>query len=348
MIGADGKLIEPEPDKHSTRLLEKEIISGKQLSDNPEGFLQDIFYYAAVLPSINANLIENDGMTLSGDGTAVAVHASPYGKRQKTCPNKGLDCKNSRECWRHFSDPDADWGYDSHEKEYYFGRSLYMVSYRNNKYKVEVPVLIKFESAKRHDSILFFHAIDELGRHNPGICPQNICLDSAHDNYPTYRLLKRWNINALIDMNTRSNKMSSLPDDISMDKQSHPHCMAGFEMCNWGFNIEKEATKYRCPLACGKIQTCEFKSKCSNSIYGRTIYIKQEEDIRYFPTIPRDSEQYKLIYSERTASERVNNRVLNNYHLLDMKIRGTDHYSFWTMIIGVCLHLDARLKATMI
>lgn len=348
IIGADGKLVEPEPDFHSTRLLEKDIMAGKPLSDNPEGALQDIFYLAAVLPSIKASLIENQDMTLSGDGTAVAVHASPYGRRQYNCPKKGLECEHSTECWRHYSDPDADWGYDSHEKDYYFGRSLYMINYRNNKHKIEVPVLIKFGSAKRHDSILFLHAVDELGRHNPGVCPKNICLDSAHDNYPTYRLLKRWDINALIDMNARSNKMSSLPDDITMDKEAHPHCKAGLEMCNWGYDINKEATKYRCPLACGKVQSCEFSKDCSKSSYGRTIHIKQETDIRYFPSIHRDTDQYKDIYKQRTASERVNNRVLNNYHLLDLKIRGTDHYSFWTMIIGICLHLDARAKANLI
>lgn len=348
VIGPDGKLVEPEPEKHSTRILEQKILSGQSISNNPEGLLQDIFYYAAVLPSLNSGLISNHDLTLSGDGTAVAVHASPYGKRQKACPNAGAECQNSRQCWRHFSDPDADWGYDSHEKDYYFGRSLYMLNYRNNEYKIEVPILIKFESAKRHDSILFFHAIDELARHAPGISPKNICLDSAHDNYPTYRLLEHWDINALIDMNSRCNTMPTLPEGFTMDKESHPRCKAGYEMCNWGYDRNKEATKYRCPLACGRVQDCPFSEECSTSDYGRTIYVKQEDDIRYFPRIHRDSDEYKAIYKERTASERVNNRVLNNYHLLELKIRGTDHFSFWTMIIGICLHLDAWAKVNLI
>ena len=348
VIGSDGKLIEPEPDVYSTKILEKKILNGEPLSNNPERILQEIFYFAAVLPSIQSGLIDTKNLTLSADGTAVAVHASPYGKRQKTCPKKGSECQDSKECWRRFSDPDADWGYDSHEKEYYFGRTLYMISYRNNEHKVEVPILMKFASAKRHDSILFFYAVDELGRHFPAISPKNFCLDSAHDNYPTYRLLKHWDINALIDMNQRSNKMPSLPDDITMDKEAHPHCRCGAEMCNWGFNKDKEAIKYRCPLVCGRIQECEFTGECSKSTYGRTIYVKRDDDIRYFPNIPRDSDEYKSIYKERTASERVNNRVLNNYHLLDLKIRGTDHYSFWTMIIGICIYLDAWEKAKLI
>lgn len=142
--------------------------------------------------------------------------------------------------------------------------------------------------------------------------------------------------------------MASLPDDITMDKESHPHCRCGAEMCNWGFNKDKEAIKYRCPFICGRIRECKFACECSKSSYGKTIYVKREDDIRYFPNIPRDSDEYKSIYKERTASERVNNRVLNNYHLLDLKIRGTDHYSFWTMIIGICIHLDAWEKAKLI
>ena len=69
-----------------------------------------------------------------------------------------------------------------------------------------------------------------------------------------------------------------------------------------------------------------------------------DSDLRFHPRIPRGSEQYQSIYKERTACERVNNRVLNDYHLQDLKIRRDDHYAFWTMVIGICIHLDAWYK----
>ena len=78
--------------------------------------------------------------------------------------------------------------------------------------------------------------------------------------------------------------------------------------------------------------------------YGRTVYIKNNGDLRFNTRIPRGSEEYKRIYKERTACERVNNRVLNDYCLQSLKIRGIDHFSFWTMLIGICIHLDARCK----
>lgn len=64
----------------------------------------------------------------------------------------------------------------------------------------------------------------------------------------------------------------------------------------------------------------------------------------FIPCVPRDSVLYKETYSKRTASERVNDRVLNDYCLQHLKIRGKDHFSFWTMLIGICIHLDTRYK----
>lgn len=50
--------------------------------------------------------------------------------------------------------------------------------------------MFKFTQARRHDSLNFLYAIDDFGRHSFGLSPKNICLDSAHDNLPTYELLE--------------------------------------------------------------------------------------------------------------------------------------------------------------
>ena len=145
LLGPDGKLVEPEPEAHSTVALKNSILAGEALSDNPERFLEDFFYLSAVLPSLQSGLINASYLTLSGDGTAVAVHASPFGHHQKGCDSP-VNCPFNNDCPRHFSDPDADWGWDSHEKDWFFGRTLYMLCTRNNTYKTEVPVLMKFLS----------------------------------------------------------------------------------------------------------------------------------------------------------------------------------------------------------
>lgn len=333
VIGNDGKLVEDE--KYRAKDVVDQIQKGIPTTDNPEIVLQTLFYLSAVLPSIQFGLIAQDNLTLSGDGTAVVSHASPYGKR----------IKGSISNDKHFSDPDASWGYDSDNKTWYFGRTLYMICHRNNTLKLELPITMKFTSARRHDSLNFLYTFDDFMRCCPGMVPTNMCLDSAHDNYPTYKLLDKLNINALIDINSRNTRFNGAPDDIHFDKQGHPRCKADYSLVSWGFDPIKMSHKYRCPKALGYVKYCPHASECSKSPYGRTVHIKDNQDLRFQTRIPRDSDEYKSIYSERTACERVNNRVLNDYQLQFLRIRGTDHFSFWTMLIGICIHLDARYKA---
>lgn len=183
-----------------------------------------------------------------------------------------------------------------------------MLCYRNDTLKLELPLSMKFTDARRHDSKNFLYTIDDFGRHSFGLAPVNLCLDSAHDNLPTYELLEHWDINALIDINGRAKTSSNAPDDVTFDKKGHPLCKAGHKMCSWGNNPIKDARKYRCPFKSGRINSCPHAETCSPGSYGRT-----------HPRIPRDSNQYKDIYRQRTTCERVNDRVLDDYCLQHLK-----------------------------
>ena len=107
---------------------------------------------------------------------------------------------------------------------------------------------------------------------------------------------------------------------------------------------EKTRRKWRCPLACRKIKECSCKQECSPSEYGRVIYTKPSDDPRIFTPVPRGTKAFKDIFKTRTCSERVNNRVLNDYKVEHMQTRGKKRYSFFTMIACILIHLDARLK----
>lgn len=343
VIGPDGKLVEPEDTcTTTTRDIVDAVMDGRPASPNPEAALQKIFSLLAVFPSLRLGLLDAQDLTVSGDGTAVPSHSSPYGRHPASC---STSCPFRNTCGRHYSDPDAGWGWDSDNETWYFGHTLYMLCSRNNELKVELPLLMKFTDARRHDSKNFLYSIDDFGRNGFGLSPRNVCLDSAHDNIPTYMLLERWGINSLIDINGRAKASENAPDDITFNKDGHPLCRAGHEMKPWGNDPVKDAHKYRCPLRCGSIKKCPYEAECSPGSYGRTVYIKNHGDLRFHPRIPRDSQEYKDTYKERTACERVNDRVLNDYCLQQLKIRGRDHFSFWAMIIGICIHLDARYKA---
>lgn len=329
----------PESAHGIVKSLAKKLGNGLPLTPNHEKYLQDLFFIAAVIPSIKCGLISTEDLTLSGDGTCIHTHASAYGHTVHPC--KFADtCKRGDYCPKHFSDPDADYGWDSDLGQYYYGYTLYHLSYHNCRYAVDLPLLLRYTSAKRHDSVNILFALDEFRRHEPGLHIHNLCLDSAHDNYPTYELLKINNTRAFIDLNKRRKDKAPI-GNISFDTDGTPICQEGRRMYYWGYDSSKHAHKWRCPFAVRKEQA---PCKCTESSYGRVVCTKLDEDLRLYPDVARSSKQFKEIYNNRTSCERVNKRILHDYHLEDMKIHFRSHYSFMTAIIGICIHLDARYK----
>ena len=103
VIGDDGKLADDD-ENNTTNIIVTDIINGKPASDNPESALQTIFSLLAVFPSIRLGLIDYKNLTVSGDGTVVPSHSSPYGRHPSACSN---GCMFRDKCGRHYSDPDA-------------------------------------------------------------------------------------------------------------------------------------------------------------------------------------------------------------------------------------------------
>ena len=329
--------------RHSgiTEIIADHIRSEKDFPFYYEELLQQLFSLAAVVPSCNIGLIDTNDLTISGDGTCVHAHANSYGHKKCNCLEQGiLNCT----CDRHYSDVDASWGWDSDLNAYYYGHTLYMFSYHNNQIGTDVPLHIRFFDAKRHDSVSALVCLSEFRKLHPDLAIKNICLDSANDNYATYQLLHDWNICPFIDLNTNRGRPSSIPDSIQIDTDGTPLCQAGYRMINWGMCPQKHARKWRCPVACGKEEACDCKSNCSSSAYGRCVYTKPEWDLRLYPPVPRGTDAYKKIYNNRTGSERVNDRILNDYKLHSMYIHGKKRFSFFAMIAGINIHLDAQIK----
>ncbi|MDU4801720.1 MAG: hypothetical protein E6X81_12170, partial [Clostridium butyricum] len=316
--------------------------ANRSFSLRAEKLLQHIFSLVAVKPSFDLNLIKQDNLTLAGDGTCVHCHSSYYGSKVCNCRENGIyDCK----CARKLSDVDATWGWDSHENRWFYGFTLYALSSYNSEYKIDLPVYLRFVEASRHDSITGIVALAEFRELLPQFKISNYVLDSANDNYPTYELCSKWNFNPFIDLNSKNKGNSKYPTSLSISEKGVPICIGGHEMIYNGFEKSRSRVKWRCPLACKKIESCSCTDQCSPSAYGRVIYTKPSWDLRLFTKIPRGSKQYKEIYKTRTCSERINNRILNDYKIHSLKIHGKKRYSFMTMIASINIHLDARIKA---
>ena len=333
------------PNRHSgiTEKVAAHALADRDFPFHYEQALQKLFSIAAISPSLEQGLISSANLIVSGDGTCVHSHASSFGHKVCNCAQNGCpDCT----CKRHFSDPDASWGWDSDLNSFFFGHTLYMLSCHNEDYQTDLPLHIRFFDAKRHDSVAGIVSLAEFRRLNPSIKVSRLCLDSAHDNYPTYELCKAWDIVPFIDLNNNRGRPKAIPRRLNVDKDGTPLCSAGFRMVYWGYSPSRHDCKWRCPVTCGKEEKCTCEVPCSSSSYGRCIYTKPDWDIRLYTPVPRGTEEYKKTYNNRTSSERINNRILNDYHLHDMRIHGKKRYSFFTMIASINIHLDARLKKT--
>jgi hypothetical protein len=331
-----GKKKMPHKREGVVQKLVNRILKGRRFNLRPERVLQEIFAKVCVQPSIDMGLVQNT-LNISGDGTCIETGAAIYGRRICKCDDFFCDCP------RRFSDPNATWGWDSHRERYFYGYTGYFISTYNRTEKLDLPLYLRLVDAKRHDSISAVIALAEFRDLYPNLTVETFISDSASDNYATYQLLHEWNINAVIALN-KTNKGNRKFPECLVNANGVPICPAGHDMVKNGFcGNDRCRIKWRCPRVLGKCETSEACAQCSDSAYGRVVYTKPDWDLRLFTRIPRGSLQFKAIMKERTAAERVNNRILNHYGLQFAKTRGKKRISFFATVAAFNVHLDAQL-----
>jgi hypothetical protein len=208
---------------------------------------------------------------------------------------------------------------------------------------LDLPLYLRLVDAKRHDSVTAVFALAEFRDLYPALRVETFISDSASDNYATYELLDKWNINAVISLNQNNTGHFKYEGPLTLNDDGTPICPGGNKMVSRGFcGKDRCRLKWRCPKACDKpYENC---TNCSRSPYGRTVYTKPDWDLRLFTKIPRGSLKWKARMNERTAAERVNNRILNHYGIENSRVRGKKKISFFTSIAGFNIHLDAQLS----
>ena len=335
-----GKKKLPAKRSGSVARLVEQIIAGRRLDNRPERVLQQIFANVCVQRSIDLGLVPQT-VSISGDGTCIETGASHFGVKTCECSKSGnYNC----DCPRKFSDPNARWGWDSHKEHWFYGHMGYFISVCNKAAKLDLPLYLRLVEANRHDSVSAVVALAEFRDLYPNLTIDTFISDSASDNYATYELLDRWDINAVIALNSTNKGNSKYPKHLSLDKNGHPICPGGNKMIYWGFcGKDRCRIKFRCPRVLGKAKLCVACANCSKSKYGRVIYTKPTWDLRLFTKIPRGTDLWKLKMKERTAAERVNNRILHHYGVENSKTRGKKRISFFVTVAAFNVHLDAQL-----
>lgn len=178
--------------------------------ENPFWLIFKLYNQQFLSKSVEHGLIDSAHLSLAGDGTPVRTAAQQRKKRLCNCRDNGSSSCN---CKRHYSQPDCNWGWDSHRECYFFGYHLYM--YVASDSHSDLPVFPLLERASRHDMLSFLHSFFTMKTYLPEFHIEKLLLDSAHDAYPVYEYCKRKKITPFIDLNPGHTRHFTYKDDFT-------------------------------------------------------------------------------------------------------------------------------------
>jgi DDE family transposase/transposase-like protein DUF772 len=189
--------------------------------------------------------------------------------------------------------------------------------------KHEVTLAYRISSTKMGDHEMLPDVLRQAQANLPAGRIKTLAYDKAADDEASHELLHDAGIQPLIQnrslWKTESERMLPGHDGSSnvvydeagtlycYDKVSEPPLR--HKMAYLGHEPERGTLKYRCP-AKHEGWECPMSSICNaGKSYGKTVRVKQAEDLRRFPPIPRATKQFERLYKGRTAVERVNARM---------------------------------------
>lgn len=164
--------------------------------------------------------------------------------------------------------------------------------------------------------------------------------DKAADDVKVHQLLNRHQVRPVIQTRAlwKTEKERTLKEfggrsHLVYDESGTVFCydMMGsvpqkHQMAFVGHEKDRKTLKYRCPArhegwACPSDERCNQGGK-----YGLVARIKQELDLRRFPSIPRGTKQFERLYKTRTAVERVNARLKIFWGADDGNVAGAERF----------------------
>jgi len=189
--------------------------------------------------------------------------------------------------------------------------------------KHEVTLAYQISSTKMGDSEVLPDLLQQARANLPAGRIKTLAYDKAADDEAVHELLHDAGIQPLIQNRSlwKNDSERMLPghdgsSNVVYDEAGTLYCYdkvsdppVRHPMAYIGHEPERGTLKYRCP-AKHEGWECPMSSICNaGKSYGKTVRIKQEEDLRRFPPIPRATKQFERLYKGRTAVERVNGRI---------------------------------------
>lgn len=320
------------------RLVEWIIPRLNQKKELPSDRLFEFFQSQILTVSANLGLLGDiKKLNSAGDGTPIVTSSHARSKPTCKCRAQGIaNCNHLREC----SQPDCNYGWDSHRERYFYGYHLYMMNACDSPY--DLPLYPRLHPASSHDSISFVVSWTEFSQRFNLSAIEKVLLDSAHDAEAIYQLIDHNDVEPIIDLNARGKKNTNTASDIKISPEGIPICPIGKRMKPNGYDHTQNRQKWRCPLASGTKNTCI--TPCSTAKYGRTYHTHSKDNLRMFPKTSRETDKWKTIYERRSSVERSNKREKIDYHLESGRHRSTMMWYIRIYGIMMCQHIDAWFK----
>lgn len=258
------------------------------------------------------------------------------------------------------SDPEADWG--KHEtrgidsktgKQWkkiktWFGYNLHLIA----DVKYEIPVAFEITPASHSEQTVLKKLIRATFGQDQKLADRcdNFVADRGLDSAEIKTtLLDDYNIRPLIDTRqlwrVEKNKPDFDPskpiirplypdrnDTIFFTEKGNVYCVCPVTetlrpLMYQGFEADRKTLKFRCPTAacdvvCPGQELCHTAGGVHPGPFGRIIRVPIDKDRRIFMPTPHGTKSWEQAFNRRSALERINNRIDNNFGFELHFIRG--------------------------
>lgn len=174
------------------------------------------------------------------------------------------------------------------------------------------------------DSTALKPILNDFFSFHPHLSYSTFLGDSAFDSYGNYAMLMKdfHFAKALIPLNPRnSSKFSSS----NFDEFGRPLCpLDGTPFVflgKCGGENRSARFKWVChkSMQNGSKRYCACDTPCTDSPYGRCVYTYPDKNLRLYPGLPRESEEWNYLYNKRVSAERSINYFKNTLILGNRK-----------------------------
>lgn len=205
--------------------------------------------------------------------------------------------------------------------------------------KHEVVLSYRITDTKVGDNEMIGDLLQQAKKNLPEDRIETMAYDKAADDGAVHELLHEEQVRPLIQNRTfqleEPEKVlgGRTPLNVVYDQAGTLFCYdrvsptpVRHAMAYIGHEAERGTLKYRCPARHGDWE-CPSDAACNGERkYGLTVRVKQEIDLRRFPSIPRATKQFERLYKGRAAVERVNGRLKIFWGIDDGQVYGSRRF----------------------